>query len=90
MQFDNGLTRNTDKIHTTALGDERVKRNLKLGDTSDVIALCKRRIESADNIERIGKNWYVCAADCVFTINANSYTIITAKIKKAAQGNKKV
>ena len=32
-----------DKIHTTELGIERIKRNLKL-DTQDVVAYCRNKI----------------------------------------------
>ncbi len=35
MKEDNELLRNLDKLHTTELGVERIKRNLSL-DTSDV------------------------------------------------------
>ena len=68
---------NTDKIHTTALGVERIKRNLNL-QTDDVVAWCKQKIEQADKIIRKGKNWYVSVDNYVITVNAYSYTIITA------------
>ena len=35
-------------------------------------------LEKSTNIERKEKNWYAAAEDCVITINAHSYTIITA------------
>ena len=63
---------NTDKIM------ERIKRNLSL-ETDDVVPWCKMKIlEKSTNIERKEKNWYAAAEDCVITINAHSYTIITA------------
>jgi hypothetical protein len=34
-------------------------------------------------MERRGKNWYVSAENCVITVNAHSYTIITAHKKRA-------
>ncbi len=71
------LRGNLDKLHTTPLGIERIRRNLSL-DTSDVVAWCKTKTESADYIARKGKNWYVHTPDAVITINAYSYTIITA------------
>ena len=37
------LLDNIDKIHTTELGVERIKRNLKLG-TIDVVEYCKSKI----------------------------------------------
>ena len=78
----NLLTKNIDKIHTTERGLERIKRNLDLK-TDDVVSLCKQKIEQADEIIRQGKNWYVYTDDSIITVNAHSYTIITAhKIKK--------
>ena len=62
------LLENTDKIHTTQMGVGRIKRNLKL-DTDDVVGYCK------------GKNYYVEADGCIITVNASSYTIITAHLK---------
>jgi hypothetical protein len=76
------LTQNIDKIHTTELGIERIKRNLNI-ETDDVVHWCKQKIGQANEIIRKGKNWYVYADDLIITVNAHSYTIITAhKIKK--------
>jgi hypothetical protein len=68
-----------DKLHTTELGKERIKRNIGL-DVDDVIAWCKQADLNADNnyIVRKGKNWYVYTVDYILTINAKSHTIITA------------
>ena len=73
---------NIDKIHTTVLGIERIRRNLGLLDT-DVVNWCKEAIKDPKAlITRKGKNWYVQIAGCEITVNAYSYTIITAhKIK---------
>ena len=67
-----------DKIHTTELGIERIKRNLKL-DTQDVVAYCRNKILDKNcHIYKRGKNWY-CEIDQIkITINSLSYTIITA------------
>ena len=65
------------KIHTTELGIVRIKRNLDL-ETDDVVNWCKQKIEKADQIIRKGKNWYIYVDDSVITVNAHSYTIITA------------
>jgi len=73
----NELLDNLDKIHTTELGIERIKKNLEL-DVPDAVEWCKQRISTANAIFRKGKNWYVCSDNCVITINAHSYTIITA------------
>ncbi len=71
-----------DLLHTTELGAMRIKKNLAL-DTDDIVAWCKDQILSDDAvITRSGKNWYVHANDCMITINASSYTIITAHRKK--------
>jgi len=59
------------------LGIIRIKKNLEL-ETKDVVNWCKKIIRQSDNIYRNGKNWYVYYKNCVLTINAKSYTIITA------------
>jgi hypothetical protein len=74
----NDLLLNIDKIHTTELGVLRIKKNLSI-ETDDVVAWCKNQIKSPkSNIERKGKNWYIEIDDCILTVNAYSYTIITA------------
>lgn len=76
------LNDNIDKIHTTKMGIDRIKKNLKLN-TDDVIGYCKSLIMNKNcHIYRQGKNWY-CEIDNVrLTVNAYSYTIITAHTKK--------
>lgn len=78
-----GLLANLDKLHTTDLGILRIRKNLSL-DAEDVVSWCKDKIaaENAD-IERKGKNWYIAVDGCMITVNAYSYTIITAHRKKA-------
>lgn len=72
------LMENLNRLHTTQGGLERIRRNLSL-DTEDVVGWCKAQITRADaKTIRLGKNWYVCTCDGVITINASSYTIITA------------
>ena len=75
------LPNNLDNIHTTELGTERVKKNLAL-DINDVVDWCRQRVDSANQIIRKGKNWYVYDENTVITINANSFTIITAHVRK--------
>lgn len=78
MSMENELLNNLDKVHTTELGVVRIKRNLSL-DTDKVVEWCKDRIQSPSaNITRNGKNWYVNVENCIITVNAYSYTIITA------------
>lgn len=76
------LIQNMERIHTTTLGVERIKRNLSL-DTNDVVEWCKSKIASKDAcISRNGKNWYIHVDHCIITVNAYSYTIITAHKEK--------
>ena len=79
----NELLQNLDKLHTTPMGVGRIRRNLALGDdVKDVVKWCRGKIESpAASIERRGKNWYAAIDDCVITVNAYSWTIITAHKK---------
>ncbi|MBQ6967102.1 MAG: DUF3781 domain-containing protein [Lachnospiraceae bacterium] len=74
----NVLIDNIDKVHTTEMGVDRIRKNLGL-DNVDVVEWCKTKIldRNAD-ITRQGKNWYVRIDGCVITVNASSYTIITA------------
>ena len=76
------LIENIIRLHTTELGVMRIKRNLRL-EVADVVAWCRVEIEDPDSsIIRRGKNWYITTNECVITVNAHSYTIITAhKIK---------
>ena len=82
MNTPNELLENLDKLHTTELGVVRIKRNLSL-DTDDVVGWCGDKIKS-DNavITRNGKNWYINIDACIITVNAYSYTIITAHKEK--------
>ena len=80
--MDSELRKNLDKLHTTELGVERIKRNLSL-DTDDVVEWCRIKINSADAvITQNGKNWYVNVDNYIITVNAYSYTIITAHKEK--------
>ena len=76
------LLSNLEQIHTTKLGIERIRINLGLADV-DVVAWCKDKIKDAGHIVRRGKNWYVHTDYAIITVNASSFTIITAhKAKK--------
>ncbi|SEL99799.1 Protein of unknown function [Butyrivibrio sp. ob235] len=73
---------NMDRIHTTDMGADRIKKNLSL-DEVDVVDWCKSKIMSEKaEISRQGKNWYICVEGCIITVNASSYTIITAHKEK--------
>jgi hypothetical protein len=72
------LILNLDKLHTTDLGIVRIKKNLSL-DTDNVVEWCNKKISDSDAvIIRKGKNWYINIENCEITVNAYSYTIITA------------
>ena len=72
------LLSNIGKIHTTKMGIDRIKKNLKL-DTDDAVNYCKNKVLDKDcNIYKQGKNWYCEIDNIKITINSYSYTIITA------------
>lgn len=80
--MNNELLNNLDKLHTTELGVVRIKRNLSL-EVDNVVEWCKDKIKSASAIiTRNGKNWYVNVENCIITVNAYSFTIITAHKEK--------
>ena len=71
------LIQNINKIHTTEMGVGRISRNLDIN--GDVVEYCKKKILKDESVvERKGKNYYVHVDDCIITVNASSYTIITA------------
>lgn len=75
------LLSNLDRIHTTKMGVERIKKNLGLIN-EDVVDYCIKIIKNKDcTVVKKGKNWYVRLSDCEITVNRNSYTIITAHKK---------
>ena len=72
------LLKSIDKLHTTEMGINRIKRNLKT-DTADVVEYCRNKIlDQSCHIYRQGKNWYCEIYNIRITINSYSYTIITA------------
>jgi hypothetical protein len=72
------LLSHLDQLHTTDLGAERIRKNLRL-DTDDLVGWCREKIKAANvSIIRKGKNWYITVDGCEITVNAYSYTIITA------------
>ncbi len=78
----NQLLNNIDKIQTTELGVFRIKRNLKL-DVDDVVGYLKNYISSSKAIiTKKGKNYYITIDNYIITVNASSYTIITAHLIK--------
>jgi hypothetical protein len=80
MQPKDVLIENIDKIHTTEMGVGRISKNL--GISGDVVEYCKSKILKNESVvNREGKNYYVDIEDCIITVNASSYTIITAHKK---------
>lgn len=75
------LLENIDKVHTTEMGVERIKKNLKITN-NDVVKYCKEKVlDNRCNIYKKGKNFYCEIDNIIITINSYSYTIITAHIK---------
>lgn len=73
------LLNNIDKIHTTKLGLERIKKNTNI----DSIEYLKKKILDKNcNIYKSGKNFYCEIDNLKITINSYSYSIITIHIKK--------
>ena len=82
MEQENLLLQNLDQLHTTVMGVERIRRNLQINE-EDVVVWCRKLIASPQAvIQRRGENWYVLTGDCRITINAHSYTMITAHREK--------
>lgn len=78
MNDANELLLSLHKLHTTELGAARIKKNLSL-ETDNVIDWCRDKIQSpAAAISRKGKNFYVCVESAIITVNAHSFTVITA------------
>ena len=51
------LLDNLDKVHTTEMGVERIKRNIEV-DVDDIVEYCKSKIKQENAvIERKGKNY---------------------------------
>lgn len=71
------LLENINNVHTTKMGIDRIKKNLKL-ENVNIVQYCKNKILDKNcNIFLKGKNWYCEVENIVITINYNSYTIIT-------------
>ena len=76
------LLANIEKVHTTEMGIDRIKKNLKLN-INDVVEYCKNKVLDGNcNIYKQGKNWYCEIDNIIITINSYSYSIITAHIIK--------
>lgn len=73
------LTDNINMIHTTQLGIGRIKNNIDLDDSTDVVEYCIKIIKDENSsVTKKGKNYYVTCNNIILTINSSSFTIITA------------
>ena len=71
------LLNNIDKLHTTKMGIDRIKKNLNIN--TDVVEYCKNKILDENSIiNKKGKNYYCKIDNIIITVNSYSYTIITA------------
>ena len=76
------LLSNIDKIHTTTLGKERIRKNLKL-DVNNIIDYIKNKIlDNKSVVYKKGKNYYVEIDNLIITINSYNYSVITAHKEK--------
>ena len=74
------LLLNVEKIHTTVMGADRIRKNLSLN-SEDVVEYCKNKIKDKNcKLYNKGKNLYCEIDNIIITINLQSYTIITAHI----------
>jgi hypothetical protein len=76
------LTDNADKLHTTEAGVVRIRKNTGITD-ADIVEYCRKLVLRPDcGIYRKGKNWYCESKGIRLTINAKSFTVITAHTMK--------
>ena len=74
----NELLKNLDKLIITLNGAIKIRRNLGVN-SLNAVEWCKTQIMSKNStVRREGKNYYVKANGYEITINASSFTIITA------------
>ncbi|MDE7294752.1 MAG: DUF3781 domain-containing protein [Oscillospiraceae bacterium] len=77
------LLLNLNKVHTTKMGIDRIKNNLGLSPECDPVGFCGEIILNEKcEIIRKGKNFYCTLNEITVTVNAHSYTIITAHKNK--------
>ncbi len=81
LDFKNVLISNINKIHTTKLGEDRIKKNLNI--SNDVVNYLKEKIiNNKSLVYKKGKNYYCEIDSIIITINSYNYSIITAHIIK--------
>ena len=73
------MLNNIDKLHTTKLGVERIKKNLNIN--GDVVNYLKNKILDKNCvITKKGKNYYCMIDNIIITVNSYNYCIITAHL----------
>ena len=72
------LLSNIGMIHTTDLGEMRIKRNLKINNL-DIVSHIIDII-----IYKKGKNYYCKMDNIIITINSYNYCIITVHVEKSS------
>ena len=73
------MLHNIDKLHTTNLGVERIKKNLNIN--GDVVNYLKNKILDKNCvITKKGKNYYCEIDNIIITVNSYNYCIITAHL----------
>ncbi len=83
MEHETDLIKNINLIHSTELGVSRIRKNLNLNSDQDAVAYCKNKITDKNcKIYKQGKNWYCITDNTIITVNAHSYTVITAHTVK--------
>lgn len=72
------LVEKIDKIHLTFLSEKRIKKNLRT-DADDILLFCKTLItDKSSSVIKKGKNYYVSLNGITLTVNASTFTVITA------------
>ena len=75
------LISNIDKIHTTVLGIDRIRKNINLHD--DVVKYIINKIKKYNCVVyKNGKNYYCEIDNIKITINSRNFCIITAHFMK--------
>ena len=78
------LLSNIEKVHTTEMGIDRIKKKLKL-DTNDVVEYCKNKVLDKNcKIYKQGKNWYCEVENIRITINSHSTGPLRHKVSNVA------
>ena len=66
------------RLHTTPLGERRIRQNLGLPEDTDPVGYCRELISGGCEVKIKGKNHYFSADGVRITVNSRSLTIITA------------